>query len=229
MKKLLLSLLTVAGIASVASAQTNEVKFGVKAGVTFPTWSVTGSDSDGDAKSNTSFYIGGTADIPLGEMFTVQPGLLLIGKGVKQKDSFSEEGYFYTGTFKRSLMYIEVPVNLVANFAVGEGKIFIGAGPYYGIAISGNDKVMATVKADGTTTNTDTKQKVKFGKTNEDADEEGIKRGDFGVNFLAGYQLSSGINIHAGYGLGLSNLSYRDAKEAKATNRVFSVGVGFSF
>ena len=231
MKKLVLSLLTVAGLASAASAQTNDaIKIGVKAGVTFPTFSVSGTETQGESfKTNTSFYVGGTVNIPVSDILSVQPGLSLIGKGGKQE--YSESGsingmsYSVTATAKRSLMYIELPVNLVANFAVGEGKIFVGAGPYYSMAISGKDKVTSAGTAGSSSQNQSTETDVKFG-SNSDSD---VKRGDFGLNFLAGYQLSNGINIHAGYGLGLSNISNEDSSKFKASNSVISVGLGFSF
>ncbi|MDY0906744.1 hypothetical protein [Pedobacter sp. CFBP9032] len=72
-----------------AFSQTSQVKFGIKAGVTFPTISAKGGASayDGpeppDFKTNTSFYLGGTVDIPVSAVFSIQPGLTLIGKGGK--------------------------------------------------------------------------------------------------------------------------------------------------
>lgn len=154
-------------------------------------------------------------------MFSIQPGLTLLGKGAKNKFSESYNGSTYTSTDKLSTMYIELPVNAIVNFNAGSGKIFVGAGPYYGIAISDKNKSKYTVDGQTSTEEED----IKFGK----GDDKDLKRGDFGLNFLAGYQLSNGFNIHAGYGLGLSNINNEDSGSYKASNRVFSVGVGFSF
>jgi hypothetical protein len=229
MKKLMLSLLAVAGLGLAASAQTNnDIKIGVKAGVTFPTFGVSGTDNAGyQQKMSTSFYIGGTVDIPVSDIFSVQPGLSLIGKGGKTDYSYynAEPGNTFTATAnsKISTMYIELPVNAVFNFDIGNGKFFVGAGPYYAMAISGKNKSTATLSGGGINVNESDEEDIKFG-------EDGtMKRGDFGVNFLAGYQLSNGFNIHAGYGLGLSNIDYADTNKSKVTNRVLSVGVGFSF
>nr|WP_315420607.1 porin family protein [uncultured Pedobacter sp.] len=229
MKKLMLSLLAVAGLGLAVSAQTNnDIKIGVKAGVTFPTFGVSGTDNAGyQQKMSTSFYIGGTVDIPVSDIFSVQPGLSLIGKGGKTDYSYynAEPGNTFTATAnsKISTMYIELPVNAVFNFDIGNGKFFVGAGPYYAMAISGKNKSTATLSGGGINVNESDEEDIKFG-------EDGtMKRGDFGVNFLAGYQLSNGFNIHAGYGLGLSNIDYADTNKSKVTNRVLSVGVGFSF
>jgi len=229
MKKLVLSLLTVAGLASAASAQNRmPIKFGVKAGVTFPTFETSGTENEGDSwKTNLSFYVGGTVDLPISEMFTIQPGLSLVGKGGKGEFQYVNKEpmnlYTINGTAKLSTMYIELPVNAIVNFNVGNGKLFIGAGPYYAMAISGKTKTTASLISEGTSITDSTDEDIKFGK------EGTMKRGDFGVNFIAGYQLGNGLNINAGYGLGLSNLDYSDTNVSKVTNRVLSVGLGFSF
>jgi hypothetical protein len=62
---------------------------------------------------------------------------------------------------------------------------------------------------------------LNFG-SNENDD---LKRTDFGINFLAGYQLTNGFQINAGYGLGLTNLAPASGDMAK--NRIWSVGIGF--
>lgn len=222
MKKILLSLM-IAGAGLAVKAQETGVKFGVKAGVTFPTLSYSQDLEEGaKSKANTSFYIGGTVDIPVGGMFTIQPGLTFSGKGGKQEASISEGSDSFTMSASRSLMYIEIPVNAVVSFPAGSGKVFVGAGPYYGMAISGKDKIESKMTLDGVTESDDDSSDVEFGKDGD------VKRGDFGLNFLAGYQLGNGFNIHAGYGLGLSNIA-QNSGDLKVKNNVLSVGVGFSF
>ena len=210
MKKILLSLFAVATLTSVSMAQTNPIKFGVKAGVAFPNMTFTSSGVSASFKTNTSFYVGGIVDVPVSDIFSVQPGLTLIGKGTKLEETDGTE----TVAVRISNMYLELPVNLMANFAVGPGKIFIGAGPYYSMALSGKYKVSMGGASE--------EEDVTFGSDGE------FKRGDFGLNFLAGYQLKSGFNIHAGYGLGLSNIS-PESEGATSKNKVFSVGLGFMF
>lgn len=220
MKKVLLSL-TIAVASFTASAQVAPVKFGVKAGVTFPTMSFS-EKGEGEVKANTSFYLGGVVSIPVSPMFSIQPGLILSGKGVKEEFSEKEDGFSVTGKSSTNLMYIEVPVNAVVSFPAGSGSVFVGAGPYYAMAISGKEKSEFTVTMDGETETETDSENVDFGKDGY------MNRGDFGLNILAGYQLSNGFNIHAGYGLGLSNLS-KDEGDFKMKNKVISIGVGFSF
>lgn len=217
MKKIL-SLLTVVGLTTAAFAQEKPVSFGVKAGVSFPNMTVSAMGASVSFDTKTSFYVGGTADIAVSKIFSVQPGLTLIGKGTKINSGGFEFGTGSgaveaeeSGTL--NFMYIEVPVNLMANFKAGTGKVFIGAGPYYAFAVD------AYAKSGGV------KEDIQIG-----SDEDDLKRGDFGLNFLGGYQLKNGLNLHAGYGLGLSSvIPDQDELDVKFKHRVFTVGLGFSF
>ena len=60
---------------------------------------------------------------------------------------------------------------------------------------------------------------------------DNLKSVDFGVNFLAGYQLSSGLNFGAGYGLGLTNLTptSTSSTNVEQNNRVLSFTLGYAF
>lgn len=232
MKKLIITLSIVASTFA-AFSQTNQVKIGIKAGVTLPTISAVGGASayDGpeppDYKMSTSFYIGGTVDLPVSDLFSIQPGLTLIGKGGKAQVYFSnfEPGpglYVFQGDYKLNTMYLDIPVNAVFNFNIGRGKIFFGGGPYYGFAISGKTKTEGITINGANQANQSSKQDVKFGK-NED-----LQRSDYGLNFLAGFELNNGLNIHAGYGLGLKTITGRSINYYQEKNRVLSVGFGFS-
>lgn len=216
MKKTLLSLLMLAGIGYAASAQTSKpVTFGVKAGVAFPSMSISAGGTSIGFDSKTSFYVGGTAEFALSDIISIQPGLSFIGKGSKLGgETFDfEESDLTNESATLNLNYLELPVNVLANFKVNNaGKVFIGAGPYFAYALSGN---------------------VKYGSEKEIIEfdsNDGIKRGEFGLNFLAGFQFNNKLNIHAGYGLGLSSVIDEPSEvDVKFKNKVFSVGLGYSF
>ncbi|MFD0941864.1 porin family protein [Pedobacter boryungensis] len=214
MKKLVLSLTLIAGLSTAVLAQT-PVKFGLKAGVTFSNMTLSTMGVSASFDSKTSFYVGGTADIPVSNIFSVQPGLTLVNKGTKVNGGdFNFDGSTVNSDASGTInaMYIEVPVNLLANFAAGSGKVFFGAGPYYAFAVD------AYAKSGGI------KQDIEIG-----SDEDNFKRSEFGLNFLAGYQLNR-VNIHAGYGLGLSSvIPDQEGLDMKFKNKVFSVGLGFTF
>jgi hypothetical protein len=222
MKKQLLLLALFAGLGFTVKAQSKPISIGLKAGVAFPNISVSDNDFEGELKANTSFYFGGLVDVSLGNTFSFQPGLTLIGKGAKNEYSETDEDGTYSVSAKKNLMYLEIPVNLIANFETGAGKVFIGAGPYYGLALSGKNKYEARLNGMTIEGEADENDDIQFGKDGE------LKRGDYGINFLGGYQLSNGFNIHAGYGLGLGNIA-QDSGDSKTKNKLFSIGVGFTF
>lgn len=218
MRKPLICLTPLIAATLLTFAQDKPVKFGVKAGLNLPTISISGDEVDDEysdyLKSSTSFYVGANVDFAIGEFISLQPGLTLSGKGYQLKGD--EDGESFTD--KTNVMYLEIPVNVVAGFAAGPGKVFVGAGPYYGIALSGKNKWEISYEGETESGEED----IEFG-----SEAEQMKRGDFGVNLLAGYQLTNGLNLHLGYGLGLGNLSNTEGVSIK--NRVFSVGIGFSF
>ena len=199
MKKVLLSLYTALLLAVGANAQTG---YGLKAGVNLPKPKIETSLGDVSTSSSTNFYISGYANIFAAPNFAIQPGLSLQGKGGKRSLAGVES--------TTNLMSIEIPVNAVYYIPAGTGSLFLGAGPYVGFNIAGQDKT-GDVKTD-----------IKFGSN---ADETKVV--DYGANLQLGYKLANGFLINAGYGLGLANLSNVDA--LKAYNRVLSFGVGFEF
>lgn len=200
MKKVILSIGALVAMVIGAQAQTG---YGLKAGINLPKPKVETAVGNINTSSTTNFYITGYANIYAGQNFAIQPGISLQGKGGKAEIADIENS--------TSLMSIEIPVNAVYYVPTGtSGSFFLGAGPYVGFNIAGQNKVG------------DTKTDIKFGS---DIDETKVV--DYGANFQAGYKFSNGFLINAGYGLGLANLSNLDGLEAK--NRVLSFGIGFEF
>jgi len=206
MKKLFLSAAAVLfGLG--AFAQTQPLGYGIKAGVNFPSYHITNSDMS-DFKSTTNFHVTGFLDAPLGGNFYLQPGISLQGKGAKFVDTEDLE-------MTQNTMWLEVPVNAVAKLPTGAtGNFFVGAGPYVAFGLSGKNKVSGG--------DSSLEHDFKFGK---DEDMKGV---DFGLNFMAGYQLSSGLSLGAGYGLGLADIAPENDSDSKLTNRVFSISLGFA-
>lgn len=119
MKKLLLVFVgMLIGIG--AFAQGSAMGFGIKAGVNFPKYNYTGSNSSYESNSNvSSFHVTGFLDAPLvSNILSVQPGISLQGKGAEVSGTL--------GTYSQNTMWIEVPVNLVAKMPTGGSGTFCG-------------------------------------------------------------------------------------------------------
>lgn len=221
MKKLALLAVAflVAGTTVDAQTTTSSVgstKWGLKAGVNLAKYSFGNDDGDNSSTDHaTNFHVTGYLDLPVGGMFSVQPGLSLQGKGAEFSDDDVTE-------VKDNTMWIELPVNLVGKIPIGATgtSIFLGAGPYASYGISGEREVTNKV------TDTQTEADLEFG----DESGDNLKALDFGVNFLGGVQLNNGFNIGAGYGLGLTDLRPSGSGgNGQINNRVISFSVGFAF
>lgn len=195
--------LLLAAVMLVSASAFAQTKIGLKAGVNFANQEWEAEGISISPNANTSFHLFGFADVPVSERFSIQPGLGISGKGFKVE-----------GQGTANAMYLEIPINAVAKFNAGSiGKFFVGAGPYAAVGIAGK------VKADG-------EEMDYFG------DDSDAKRGDFGLNFLGGLELSNGLLFNLNYGLGLANIAKSSGEEDidyTMKNKVFSISVGFAF
>jgi len=218
MKKIALLAAGITMISTSAFSQTSTttttggVRWGLKVGVNLPKYSYHLDDEENpETKTATNFHVRGFVDLPVSTMFSIQPGVAVEGKGGKLVDTENAE-------IKQNTMWVEVPVNLVGKIPLGVtgSNIYLGAGPYAALGISGETKYKLG--------DTETKTDVKFG------DDEDLKSLDLGVNFMGGVHLGSGFLIGAQYGLGLNDLRPKgEGGDGKVTNRVLSFSVGFLF
>ncbi len=113
MKKLLF--IAAISLGFVVSANAQETKFGVKAGVNLA--NVTGDDVDDDVNGTIGFRVGGYAHIGLSDAFAIQPELLFDTKGAEDL----------------TLSYITVPI--LAKYMITEG-FNIHLGPQISLLMS---------------------------------------------------------------------------------------------
>jgi hypothetical protein len=196
------------------------VKFGVKAGLNESTADV------GKTSSNISnlsgLNAGAFAEFEFGKIF-LQPGLYFTQKGYNSNTHITiDDPNGGTGSFDASgrlrLNYLQLPVNVLYNIAVKPGKIFFGAGPYYGYALSGNVR---------STTINGSPNQVSEGNITFGGDGN-YKRSDFGVNALAGIKLKNGLLFSVNYEYGLTNI-YKSQFVTTDKNRVLGFSAGYQF
>ncbi|HKG08771.1 MAG TPA: hypothetical protein VKB19_20035, partial [Pedobacter sp.] len=68
-------------------------------------------------------------------------------------------------------------------------------------------------------------QAISFGNS----EESNLKRSDFGINLLTGFQFNNGLGLQIGYGLGLYNVAVDREQDVKTYNSVLSAGLSFTF
>jgi hypothetical protein len=199
----------------------------VKAGVNIASLSSNAEYEDVEEVKNTSVIgaqAGLTFDLGLSDLFTIQPELLWIQKGGKVAYAFNEDNKFSSRTYYN---YVEVPVLAKLKFFNENGKgLYVVAGPYAGLAISGKTKTSLTLLGN-TTTDTET---IEF--DNDDADVRN-RRLDWGASFGAGLKFGN-VYLDARYNLGINNLLDSDTNNNNddkpyLRNRGIGVVLGYEF
>lgn len=220
MKSLLKIALFSAALLGCINTTNAQVNFGVKAGLNLAN---VFQDPKPDPKTKMliTYQVGGVVDIPVGEMFAVEPGIMLVGKGARVDDSGEELGITYTSKGKIAPFYLQVPV----MFMYKGGMFYAGVGPYAGFGLFGKSETKVTVNGSVVT---DDNNDIKFGNT---ADDD-ISPIDYGAQVEAGVSLPMGLRIGAGYSLGLADLvpsDVRDNSDTTVKNGVISVNVAYMF
>ena len=214
-KALLLFVLTVA----MQQLFAQSFNFGIKAGLNESTADLGKTVTTTSYRSG--FNAGVFADIGFYRL-SLEPGLFYTMKGSDNRTVITQNSpqpYSFNATGKLTYNYIEVPVNVLYNIPGGPIKIFIGGGPYWGLALSGTSQGNTTVN--GTTTVSPT-YNLTFGNGTGD-----LSRTDFGVSALAGITLKNGLLFNVDYGYGLTNIDHKNSGEIK--NRVFCFSLGYKF
>ena len=205
MKKFLL-LLCCGFAASSAFAQLPT--FGIRGGVNFAELSASNGNVSVSTGSTTSFAVGVFGDFKVGDI-SIQPALNYTGKGGNIDDGDGNVVDIKT-------YYLQVPVNLVYHIPAAFGKVYFGAGPYVGYGLSG--------KAKSTVGGSSDSEDITFGSGPDD-----IKRTDFGLNGIAGFEFKGGLILGVNYDLGLTSINNENTDNTSTKNRVFGVSIGFKF
>jgi len=184
-----------------------KVHYGLRAGLGFASQSIENPDIV-STNSVTTYYISAFADISV-KGFYIQPGIGIVGKGVKEFQNAQ------TNTI--TLTYLDIPVTALYKFDLPTlGKIYIGAGPYVSMGLSGNNQLESI--------NTVSGSNVSFGN---DLD---YKKMEYGLNFTTGLELNNHLTLNMKYSLGLNNIASdipTDVNTSSVKNRIFTIGLGF--
>lgn len=204
MKKRLLQFV-IACLAFGISSSYGQATFGIKAGANLANMNFESNGFNFTPESLVGFYAGPFARLGVSSQFAIQPELLLSlqGYSIDLGDLVGEE--VADGKMKSQNLYLNLPV--MARFYPTEA-LHLEAGPQVGLLLN---------------------SKVKGDEGSVD-DEESYKDLDFGLNIGAGYTLPLSLTIEARYNLGLANVAEgAENSDGKATNRVFSFGLGYTF
>ena len=137
MKKHIFLILPSLFILSIVTAQRSSII--LRGGLNLANVTISENGRVDDAKNLASFQAGFIGDVSLGQFISLQPGLLITGKGSKTQSGESTDANYFKAT--TNPIYLEVPLNLVFKFGANNGpNFFAGAGPYLAIGIAGKNK-----------------------------------------------------------------------------------------
>lgn len=183
----------------------------VQGGVNLANITTNNAGETQNSKMLTTFNAGIMARFGISQVFDLESGLLVDGRGAKADTYFTsskDDNYIKT---KINPIYLKLPLHAVAKLPLGSDNmnLFIYAGPYAAMGIAGKSK--ATVKFLGAESTTS--EKIKFSNDdpttpdeNEGARFDRLKRFDIGVDAGAGVGLGK-VMIKVNYGLGLTKIN----------------------
>lgn len=212
----LLTFTTAMTVLAFAAQAQNKTTFGVRAGLNVQnlTWDNLAGETV-DTKLKAGFHIGVNAEIPVGTEFYVQPGVLFSTKGAKE--DFSDA--------KINLSYIEIPINFLYKAELDNGKLLVGAGPYFAFGVSGKVK-------NGSEIDVEWKKEISLQQYQE-GDVYYLKRFDAGGNLLFGYEFANKFSVQLNAQLGLVNfhpdVEGASSNDGKIKNVGFGVSAGYRF
>lgn len=216
-------LLLIAALFAFTFANAQSFKFGIKGGVNYS--SVTGGDKEdyiGDADYKTSYHFGIMPKFQFGGILGLKPELLYTSKGFQLNEKFNNVmGGTTDVEIKTNLNYLSLPILM----NIDAGPIFFELGPEvaYLLATTGENKIEATNSAG---------DKVTDDKAEYITNEENYADFDFG--FVAGI----GVNLPAGFGLGVRYNGgfmsiYADekpnSKNVNVKNSTFMLSLNYTF
>jgi len=197
----------------------------IKGGLNLANITTTANGRVDEAKMLTSFHAGIMNDMPLGDAFSFQAGLMLTGKGSKTEINTSSVNYKLTS----NPLYLEVPVNFVFKIPFGSGsRLFLGAGPYVAMGIAGKTKGEYQTLGGITEYEKDIEfnNDDPFTAGQEDASVNKLRRFDYGANALAGFETGKFL-IGVNYGYGLAKIASTQANDDDQNkHRVWSISLG---
>lgn len=202
-----------------------KVEFGLRAGLNMQ--NINGKDITGDKLDLNlvpRFHAGIVAGILVAPDFYFQPGLFFTTKGAKSENEFLGIDM----SVKYNLSYVEVPMSFVYKPVLGNGRFFIGLGPYVGYGVSG--------KAQFEVGSISTEEDIVFGKdfsALSPSDWKYFRALDYGGNLFFGYEMSNRISLQLNTQLGLAKINADNTaipeNETEFRNTGFGFSVGYNF
>jgi hypothetical protein len=204
------------------SSETFSQCLGVKAGLNLST--IHSKNKNSNINLKPGFHLGVTAELPIDEIFTFNPELLLSSKGYIYNPKAEDIGGGQTIDLKEkaNIYYLEIPLLAKTTFKIGKNKIYFNLGPYVSIGLFGN--IVSESKSSIDFANGSSKTKISWGGENYPS----YNRFDYGIASGGGIEIKA-FRIGLSYDLGLAQTIPNTMNDNKITNQVIGISVGYKF
>lgn len=181
------------------TAANAQISGGIKADANMSNFML--KDMDGyKSKMGIGASLGGFAKFDISEHFAIQPELLFHFQNSKMEYAGAENDYEYWGA--------EIPVYAMAQWTAASGnRFYAGVGPYVGVGFDARYK----------------DPEVKLYK------DDYLQPWDFGFGAQVGYEFACGVQINAGYKIGVIDALDKGKDDATMLPQRVSLGIGFRF
>lgn len=196
-------LLAIPAVLCFLSVRSQNIRWGVEGGLNLSGGIAreTGVVIKGDPA--LGYALGVLADIPLANpKWSIRPNLIFQHEA-SNANIFDDETYIRVN-------YFNLPVDLIYHSKLAQNKLIFGFGPWFGYGLSGKYTQQGYTYA------------IDFGSS----EANDAHRLDFGLDFLAGYQLADNMLLTAKFDLGLKDVS---AQPDFVTIYTRSFGVSFIY
>ncbi|RYD55312.1 MAG: PorT family protein [Sphingobacteriales bacterium] len=190
-----------------------------------------GMESSGELKSGVR--AGLAIDMALSNNVSLQPGIFYSKKGYEvEQDLLRNIGNNMYNEHRNTdvtVNYIEFPITLQYKFSKGNtGGLFVGAGPYIGVAIDGDvestvTRTLANSLSESVAFSSNDERDLRIG----DDFGDDIESTDIGLNANLGYQFNNGFMLRGYTGIGLSNLAPNGNSNNSLRNFSFGFTLGY--
>ncbi len=148
-------------------------------------------------------------DSKVSKRIYMQTGLLYVMNGYLQNTT--------KGDLNWSVNTLEIPLNVVYKTdRLGGDRIFVSAGPYFGVNLSGTKKYSPFDSTSYTQT---------LNAGNDPRDD--IKYFDMGLGANVGYEFKKGLFVRLHYQVGLANLNQVGDENNKLKNKNQGISIGY--
>jgi len=174
-----------------------QFSFGARAGLNMS--NMAGKDIKNN-KMKPGFQIGVVGNYAFSDAFSIQPAILYATQGYKYDGKEIIEGSMIKAKSIMHLNYIQIPVHAQYKIDMGDMRLLLQAGPYFGYGLGGKLKMEATI--DGEKVDYEpSEEKIEMGSS----DDKPYRAFDSGLGGAVGLQFGN-FQACLGYQYGLVDL-----------------------